>query len=248
MLHLTWLIQNSSYNDIMSWVESYLTNRFQAVWIDHAMSDFLPSRVGVPQGSNLGPLLFLIFYNDLPFLLKSEADAYADDTSMTVAGDTLEEIGTRMTGNCEIVSSWMKGNKLKLNATKTHLLTVGTAARLRMQETSLVVSMDGFILNESEDKVETLLGVQIEPNLKWHKQVEELLKKLKKRLAGLTHLRNILNFELRKRITEGIFTSVLVYCLPVFGGCDKAEVEALQIMYNKAARLVTHAPCPTENK
>ena len=159
-------------NDIMSWVESYLTNRFQAVWIDHAMSDFLPSRVGVPQGSNLGPLLFLIFYNDLPFLLKSEADAYADDTSMTVAGDTLEEIGTRMTGNCEIVSSWMKGNKLKLNATKTHLLTVGTAARLRMQETSLVVSMDGFILNESEDKVETLLGVQIEPNLKWHKQVE----------------------------------------------------------------------------
>ena len=161
---------------------------------------------------------------------------------MTVAWDTLEEIGTRMTGNCEIVSSWMKGNKLKLNATKTHLLTVRTAARLRMQETSLVVSMDGFILNESEDKVETLLGVQIEPNLKWHKQVEELLKKLKKRLAVLTHLRNILNFDMRKRITEGIFTSVLVYCLPVFGGCDKAEVEALQIMQNKAARLVTHAP------
>ena len=86
-------------NDILSWVESYLTNRFQAVWIDHAMSDFLPSTVGVPQGSNLGPLLFLIFYNDLPFLLDCEADAYADDTTMTVAGDTVEEIGTKMTDN-----------------------------------------------------------------------------------------------------------------------------------------------------
>ena len=79
---------------------------------------------------------------------------------------------------------------------------------------------------------ETLLGVQIQPNLKWHKQVEDLLKKLKKRLAGLSHLRNILHFDLRKRITEGMFTSVLVYCIPVFGGCDKAEMKALQIMQN----------------
>ena len=51
-------------NDILSWVESYLTNRFQAVWIDHAMSDFLPSTVGVPQGSNLGPLLRERTYRD----------------------------------------------------------------------------------------------------------------------------------------------------------------------------------------
>ena len=105
-----------------------------------------------------------------------------------------------------------------------------------------MVRMDGCILGESRDKVETLLGVQIEPTLKWHRQVEALLAKLKKRLTGLAHLRNILPYELRKRITEGIFTSVLVYCLPVFGGCDKSELGALQIMQNKAARLVTHAP------
>ena len=63
-------------NDILSWVESYLTNRFQAVWIDHDLSDFLPSKVGMPQGSNLGPMLFLIFYNNLPFFLNCEVDAY----------------------------------------------------------------------------------------------------------------------------------------------------------------------------
>ena len=97
--------------------------------------------------------------------------------------------------------------------------------------------MDSCILGESEDNVETLIGVQIEPYLKWHKQVEELLKKLKKRLAGLSHLRSILPYKLRKRITEGMITSVLVYCLPVFGRSDKAEVKAPQIMQNKAARL-----------
>ena len=229
-------------DDFLCWVESYLTNRYQAVWIDHALSEFLSCQVGVPQGSNLGPLFFLIFYNDLPFLLDCETDAYADDSTLTVAGNTIEEIRAKMTSNCEQVTGWMQSNRLKLNASKTHLMTAGTSARLRSQESPVVVTMDGCILEESQDKVETLLGIEIEPTLKWHKQVEALLAKLKMRLTGLVHLWNILPYELRKRITEGMFTSVLVYCLPVFGGCDKSELESLQIMQNKAARLVTHAP------
>ena len=62
------------------------------------------------------------------------------------------------------------------------------------------------------------------------------------------NLRNIIPFHLRKRITEGIFTSVLTYCLPLFGGCDKFEMEAMQIMQNKAARLVTHSDLRTSRK
>ena len=139
----------------------------------------------------------------------------------------------------------MMGNKLKLNADKTHLMTVGTGARLMIQTSKVTVEMDGFQLEESTDMFETLLGLQIEPNLKWHNQVEELLERLKKRLTGLQKLRNIIPYHLRKRITEGMFTSILVYCLPVFGGCDKSEMEALQIMQNKAARLVTHAQLRT---
>ena len=226
-------------DNTLMWVESYLTGRHQAVWIDHALSDFLPCKVGVLQGSNLGPLFFLIFFNDLPHSLNCPADAYADDTTMTVTGKTVEEIGNTMTENCELVSKWMLSNKLKLNADKTHLMTVGTKTRLNMQDSQLVVKMDGLILKESEEHVETLLGCQIEPTLKWHKQVEEVIKKLRKRLTALENLRNIIPFHLRKRITEGMFTSVLVYCLPLFSGCDKFEMESLQVMQNKAARLVT---------
>ena len=75
-----------------------------------------------------------------------------------------------------------------------------------------------------------------------------LIQKLRTRLTALLKLRNIIPYNLRKRIVEGIFTSVLAYCLPVFGGCDKHETEALQIMQNRAARIVTHSSIRTSRK
>ena len=111
-------------------------------------------------------------------------------------------------------------HKLKLNADKTHILTLGTEQRLRLPGNKVNVKMDDFTLQESPEQFETLLGCCIEPHLKWHKQITELLSKLKKRLAGLAHLKFVLSYNLRKIVSEGLFNSVLSYCLPLFGGCD----------------------------
>ena len=142
----------------------------------------------------------------------------------------------------------MVGNRLKLNADKTHLLMVGTGARLRVQNSGLDVFMDGVRLKESAEKSELLLGCYIEPNLRWHKQVDAVLKKLQQRLNTLEKLKYILPFDKKKLIVEGIFTSVLSYCLPVYGCCDKVEVQALQVLQNKAARLVTNSGIRTNRK
>ena len=105
--------------------------------------------------------------------------------------------------------------------------------------------MDGITLEEDPEKFETLLGCKIQADLKWHKQIQYLQERLKGRLAGLSHIKFILPFSTRKIISEGMFNSVLSYCLPLFGGCDLQEIKDLQILQNKAARIVTHSQLRT---
>ena len=104
------------------------------------------------------------------------------------------------------------------------------------------IVMGGVTLEESNEKVETLLGFQIQANLKWLLQVQKLASKLKKRLVGLNHIKFILILSTRRAISDSMFNSVLVYCLPVFGGCDAQEVKEIQVLQNKAARIVTQSP------
>ena len=117
-------------DDFLSRVNSYLRERFQAVWIDHTMSNFIKCDVGVPQGSILGPLLFLIYFNDLPRSIPSHVDSYADDTTISCSGFDIQEVEEKLTADCNSIETWMKTNKLKLNVKKTHVLTIGTQNRL----------------------------------------------------------------------------------------------------------------------
>ena len=136
----------------------------------------------------------------------------------------------------------MRSNKLKLNPGKTHVMTLGTSQRLRLLEQPVQVRMDGILLEESLEKREVLLGCQMQANLKWQKQVLVLSGKLKTRLVGLAKLKYIVPAAIRKTITEGVFNSVLVYCLPLFGGMDNGDLKDLQVLQNKAAQIATLSP------
>ena len=232
--------------DILNWISSYLTDRYQTVWIGHVFSSFLENSVGVDQGSNLGPLFFSIFFNDLPTFITEEIDCYADDSTLGATAGNVEEISYKLSRDCGHLSDWMHSNSFKLNADKTHFLTMGTSERLQTLENQLEVVMDGVILEESIDKYAVLLGVKIQCNLKWGEQIKTLTGKLKQRLAGLDRLRLIMNKASKKNM-QGVFNSVLCYCLPLFGGCNITEMQTLQVQQNRAAQIVLNLP-PRTNR
>ena len=118
-------------SDFLEWIQSYMSNRYQSVWIDHVFSPCLPVDVGVPQGSNLGPLFFLLFANDLASNLSCDIVQYADDSTLSASCKTLNEVQNTLEISCEAVRVWMAENHLQLNAEKTHVMALGTDQRMK---------------------------------------------------------------------------------------------------------------------
>ena len=122
-------------------------------------------------------------------------------------------------------------NRFCLNAGKTKLIIAGTSARLqRLDRRKIDVKMNGEKLKPIDN--EKLLGCHINAPLKWTTQIIELTKKLKKRLAALGMIKNMAPLNIRKTIYEGIFNSVLTYCIVLWGGLNKSDNEDLQVLQN----------------
>ena len=115
----------------------------------------------------MGPLFFLIFFNDLPSFIDEDIDCYADDSTLGATSGQAAEISKLLTRDCGELSDWMGANSFKLNADKTHFMVMGTSIRLQNMVEEIVVEMDGVRLKESDEKSELLLGVSIQCNFKW---------------------------------------------------------------------------------
>ena len=124
------------------WFASYLKDRQQAVRCNGRVSTFLNIESGVPQGSVLGPFLFLLFINDVYNFSTygCVTDLYADDTIIYTSGSTINEVKTRLQCCLDSISHWYRSNRLHINIKKCKAMVIGTKSQLRS------LNLDDFIL------------------------------------------------------------------------------------------------------
>ena len=183
-----------------------------------SLSSPLELKIGVPQGSILGPTLFSIYINDLPLSLnKAEVDIYADDTTIWSSGNTCEEIQQKLQNTLNNTERWFKANGMVPNTTKTKHLLVGTVQNklCHADKDSLDLLLNNTRLDEATD--EKILGVKIDKYLKWDKHIDYLISKLNSRICRLKRASGYLTIHCRKLLYNAIIKPILEYIVAMSG-------------------------------
>ena len=196
----------------LAWIISYLTGRTQYCQVDGHLSDPLCETTGIPQGSALGPLLFLIYINDIPQCLEhTNANMFADDTQIETSGYDINVIAEKLNKNLENVSTWMSANKLTLNKTNTEYMIIGSNKRVKHIDTEPCLHVKDRKINRV--KITKSLGIIIDENLSWNAQVDQITKKVNSGLSILRRLRDIVDFKTLITICLSIIQPHFDYCM-----------------------------------
>ena len=223
---------------ILDWFKSYLTNRTQRRSVNGCLSDFTSLKCGVPQGTILGPILFLIYINDLPNCLSfSKPRMYADDTHITYAGSDLYLIQSSLSHDLKKLSKWLVSNRLTLNATKTEFMLIGSRQRLSTLSDTLEISIDNIPI-EQVSSLKSLV-IYIDENLTWHSHIDKLCEKT---ASAIGVIQRVKPFGPQSTLLNKYNSPVQThfdYCSLVWGNCGQTLSIKLQKLQNRAARVIT---------
>ena len=218
-----------------NWFKSYLSNRRQYVTINGFKSDVAIMKYGVPQGSVLGPLLFIIYINDLNIAIKyCSTRHFADDTNLLITNNNLKQLKKHLNLDLSNLNKWLKANKISLNASKTELLVFRHPNKKITYD--LKVKLNGKRLMQS--KFVKYLGLILDSHLNWRYHTDILASKLSRTIGMLCKIRHYVDSNTLRSIYFGIFSSLMTYGSQIWGQFQNKYVNRILKLQDKAVRII----------
>ena len=219
------------------WFKSYLTDRKQFVSINGYDSDDKVLRHGVPQGSVLGPLLFILYINDLHLAIKySNVYHFADDTNLLHISESFRKAQKYLNFDLKFLHKWLLANKISLNCDKTELIFFHKPRT--KSPNNLKIKLNGTVLKHTHSI--KYLGVSLDETLSGDQHCIELSKKLSRANGMLSKPRHYAPTELRS-MYYALFSSHLNYGSQVWGQTNNIYINKISLLQKAALRIITYS-------
>ena len=211
----------------LKWLHSYLTNRMQRVEANGTTSKWKEIKYGVPQGSILGPLLFLIYINDLPLACKSlDVILFADDTNLTALNCDIEDIEEDL----HSLNNWLNANRLALNRKKSVQMNIGKTA-----------SITEFCLSDCVIDAKTVckyLGILVDNKLSFQSHIDFVKQRLGKQCGIISKLRHYVPRSQLLAYYSSNIKPIIQYGILVYGCCSYSSLEPIFILQKKILKFI----------
>ena len=228
-------------DDCLNWVRDYFRLRTQITVINGNESCESVVHYGIAQGSILGPLLFILYMNDLSKVVKNcKVSLYADDTCLYVSSKDPVQMQTMINEDLASIQNWLSHNELLLNVKKCKLIIIGTKHKTKSFN-NVKVRIDDYVL-DTVDKC-NYLGVILDKEFSWKAHIDSLRSKILRNLFMLRRLRPYIDVGTATLLYHTMIHPHFDYCNTIWMKLDSTPMKRLQILQNRALRIVLQVDC-----
>ena len=201
----------------LKWFNSYLTNRSQMTVVRDAKSGRLIIKTGVPQGSILGPLLFILFINDITNATELLLSLFADDTTAQAFADNIDKAEQFVNQELQKLSEWLNDNRLVAHPAKTTFMLFFASKQTRKPNLYLNGTKLTQIGSNCDTKTTKFLGLYIDDKLTWEHHIEKVQSKTRSIIHLLTSVKKSFPARLKVLLYKSLLLPHIIYCLPIYG-------------------------------